>query len=165
MASLKGLWQGEYARLYSLVLPNVDAHPLLIAVHFLRPDIVEVSATACRGFCFQSQAGDDDASSNTVANWQQWNFGKVLHRIRPILCIPPRDLFIPQFLLENGMNPDQIGTVASYPGDGMMASELQGISPLELSEKLMFVHGRRGKKGKIVAAMRKMLSQAAEKVS
>lgn len=68
-----------------------------------------------------------------------------------------------QFLLDRGMSADQPGTAASYPGDGMMASELRGITPMELSEKLLFVHGRRGRKGKAVQAIRGHLRAAAER--
>lgn len=42
MDTLRARWRSSYAGRFLAVPPTVDAHPLLIAVHFLQPAAVEV---------------------------------------------------------------------------------------------------------------------------
>lgn len=48
-----------------------------------------------------------------------------------------------RFLLEEQLNPRQRGTVHPYTGDSFMVSDLQGISSLELIQKMAFLFPRR----------------------
>ena len=48
-----------------------------------------------------------------------------------------------RFLLDEGLNPKQRGTVHPYTGDSFTVSDCQAISPLELIEKMAFISPRR----------------------
>ncbi len=48
-----------------------------------------------------------------------------------------------KFLLDEGLNPRQRGTVHPYTGDCLTVSDVQGISPIELTAKMTFLFTRK----------------------
>ncbi len=65
-----------------------------------------------------------------------------------------------QFLVDHDLNPTQRGTVHPYTGDGMVVAELQGASPLELANKMLFHFSRRSKKREALLEIREILLAA-----
>ena len=92
--------------------PDETCHPLLHAVHYLQPDVVE-------------------------------------------------------FLCESGLSPCQRGTVHPYTGDGLVVGELQGVTPLQLIDTMLWhiaAEGRRRSKKKMKALkIQDILKKSAER--
>lgn len=71
-------------------------------------------------------------------------------------------LDVVQFLLEQGLHPGLRGSVLPYTGDGFVVSELQGITPLDLAERLMaqMAGSRKSKKKIALMAVQQCLLEA-----
>ena len=70
-----------------------------------------------------------------------------------------------QFLCEQGLNPHQKGTVHPYTGDGLIVAELQGVSPVEVVDRMLFIHTRRSKRKVKLLQVKEVLMKAAHYVS
>lgn len=66
-----------------------------------------------------------------------------------------------RFLLNQGLSPRARGTVHPYTGDGMTRGELQAITPLELTSRMLFLHQRKSKRRDAIVELRDLLEDAA----
>lgn len=65
-----------------------------------------------------------------------------------------------ELLCRLGLSPKKRTTVHPYTGDGMVVSELQGISPMELADKMLFLHPRRSKRRQQILEVKALLLKA-----
>lgn len=133
------LWREEWLPELHALKREDTCHPLLNAVHHLRPDVVE---WLCEQVCAKRAP-----VSQTAA-----------------LAGPhPCPLPLPSPLLLQGLSPFRPGTVHPYTGDGMVVTELQGISPMALIDKLSFLHPRRSKRRQLIEEVKEVLMRSVAK--